>query len=137
MEKITTTSDLELVIVLLTQDGREYLIDGKKLEEYHIIDPTEKYIKVRCRIKGDKEFVAEKQSENTEGIQDKWYLSKTSFEGIDGVPCFVVTIPSDTFTTRGVLEVAVMTKEDNINFSDDTKDMESIFERTEVYYVYQ
>lgn len=137
MEKITTTSDLELVIVLLTQEGREYLIDGKKIEVYHIIDPSEKYIKVRCRIKGDKEFVAEKQSDNTEGITDKWYLSTTSFEGIDDVPCFVVTIPSNTFTTRGVLEVAVMTKEDNDNFSDETKDMESIFERTEVYYVYQ
>lgn len=137
MEKITTTSDLELVIVLLTQEGREYLIDGKKIESYHIIDPTENYVKVRCRIKGDKEFVVEKLSEETEGIKDKWYVSKTSFEEIDDVPCFVVTIPSNTFTTRGILEVAVMTKEYNENFSDEAKDMESIFERTEVYYVYQ
>lgn len=137
MEKITTTSDVELVIVLLTQDGREELINGKKIESYHIINPTEKYIKVRCRIKGDKEFVVEKQSEDTEGIIDKWYLSTTSFEEIDEVPCFVVTIPSNTFTTRGVLEVAVMTKEYNENFSDEAKDMESIFERTEVCYVYQ
>jgi hypothetical protein len=64
------------------------------------------------------------------------YESTTNILGVD-VDSLVVTIPSGTFKSNGTLEIAITSNEANVNFPDKTKDTESVFERTEVYYVSQ
>lgn len=136
MERVTTSSDIELVVVQLTKEGRAKVSKGASITMNDIIDPKNKYIKVRCRVKGnEEEFIATKTTDN---ICTNCYESKTYIGGIKDVPCIVVTIPSYTFKIGGALEASVTTKENNTHFVDDnTKDTESIFEKTEVFYVSQ
>lgn len=137
MEKVTTTSDIELMIVPLNKEGQERINEGLSLIGYEhcILGVEGKYYKVRCRLRGrGVEFIA------THDINNKCvncYESTTSIGDVENVPTLVITIPSDTFKSNGTLEVAVMTNETNSNFPDNTKDTESVFEKTEVYYVSQ
>jgi hypothetical protein len=114
MKKVTTTSDVELKVNLTDKDGVSY-------------NPAGKYIKVRLKVnRHGKEFVA---TQMTDGTKENCY--------IDDNGVFVVTIPSNTFDTSGYLWIAVTTVEANEYFKDKTKDVESEFERLEVYYVNQ
>lgn len=136
MERVTTTSDIELVMVQLTKEGREKVSKGLRLNESDVINPeSEEYIKIRCRVKGnDNEFIATK----IEGKYTNCYSSTIFVGGLEECSCLVVCIPSNTFTIGGALEASVTTKEDAPDrFPDDTKDTETIFEKTEVYYVSQ
>lgn len=134
MKKVTTTSDVELMIVPLNKEGQERINKGLTLIGYEhcVLGVEGKYYKVRCRLKGI-EFIA---THNTNNDCVNCYESTTNIGGVD-VDSLVVTIPSNTFKSNGTLEVAVMTSENNSNFPDNTKDTESIFEKTEVYYVSQ
>lgn len=136
MERVTTTSDIELVVVQLTKDGRERISRGHRITINDVVDPNEEnYIKIRCRVKNNTDdFIATKIGKELVNC----YISTTSVGGLNNVPCLIVTIPSNTFTIGGALEASVTTKEDAPDrFPDDTKDTESIFEKTEVYYVVQ
>lgn len=135
MERVTTSSDIELVVVQLTKEGRAKVSKGTSITKDDIIDPVGKYIKVRCRVKGnEEEFIATKTTDNQ---YTNCYKSETEIGGIKDVSCIVVTIPSYTFKIGGALEAAVTTNEINGSFTDGTKDTESIFEKTEVFYVSQ
>lgn len=136
MERVTTSSDIELVVVQLTKEGREKVSKGLRLSINDVIDTdSEEYIKIRCRVKGNEnEFIATK----IEGKYTNCYSSKTFVGGLEDCSCLVVCIPSNTFTIGGALEASVTTREDAPDrFPDNTKDTETIFEKTEVYYVSQ
>lgn len=134
MRKVTTTSDVELVIVPLTKKGQDRVNKGQTLKGYEdcVLDVQGRYYKVRCRLKGV-EFVAVHSKIN---ICVNCYESTANIGGID-VNSLVVTIPSGTFKSSGTLEIAITSSEVNENFTDKTKDTESVFEKTEVYYVSQ
>lgn len=135
MERVTTTSDVELVIVPLNKEGQDRVNKGQTLDGYEdcVLGVQGRYYKVRCRLKGV-EFVA---THNTDNICENCYESTTDIGGLQGVPALVVTIPSGTFKSNGTLEIAITSNEANVNFPDNTKDTESVFEKTEVYYVSQ
>lgn len=135
MERVTTTSDVELVIVPLTKEGQDRVNKGQTLNGYEdcVLGVEGKYYKVRCRLKGV-EFVA---IHNTDNTCVNCYESEVEIGDVVGVPALVVTIPSGTFKSNGQLEMAITTNEQNSNFPDKTKDTESVFEKTEVYYVNQ
>jgi hypothetical protein len=134
MRKVTTTSDVELVIVPLNKEGQDRVNKGQTLIGYEhcLLGVKNKYYKVRCRLKGV-EFEAVHKADNT---CVNCYESTTNILGVD-VDSLVVTIPSGTFKSNGTLEIAITSNEANVNFPDKTKDTESVFERTEVYYVSQ
>lgn len=134
MEKVTTTSDVELVIVPLNKEGQDRVNKGQTLIGYEhcLLGVKNKYYKVRCRLKGV-EFKAVHKVDNT---CVNCYESTTNILGVD-VDSLVITIPSGTFKSNGTLEIAITSNEANVNFPDKTKDTESVFERTEVYYVSQ
>jgi hypothetical protein len=134
MRKVTTTSDVELVIVPLNKEGQDRVNKGQTLIGYEhcLLGVKNKYYKVRCRLKGV-EFEAVHKADNT---CVNCYESTTNILGVD-VDSLVVTIPSGTFKSNGTLEIAITSNEANVNFPDKTKDTESVFERTEVYYVNQ
>lgn len=134
MRKVTTTSDVELVIVPLNKEGQDRVNKGQTLIGYEhcLLGVKNKYYKVRCRLKGV-EFEAVHKADNT---CVNCYESTTNIGGVD-VESLVVTIPSGTFKSNGTLEIAITSNEANVNFPDKTKDTESVFERTEVYYVSQ
>lgn len=135
MRKVTTTSDVELVIVPLTKEGQDRVNKGQTLNGYEhcVLGVQGKYYKVRCRLKGV-EFEA---VHNTDNTCVNCYEKKVEIGGVQNVDALVVTIPSGTFKSNGTLEIAITSNEVNMNFPDDTKDTESVFERTEVYYVSQ
>jgi hypothetical protein len=135
MKKVTTTSDVELIIVPLNKEGQDRVNKGETLKgyEYCVLGVKGKYYKVRCRLKGA-EFVA---LHNTDNTCVNCYESTTDIGGIQNVSAIIVTIPSNTFRTSGTLEIAITSNEANVNFPDKTKDTESVFEKTEVYYVSQ
>ena len=135
MKKITTTSDVELVIVPLNKEGQDRVNKGQTLNGYEdcVLDVEGKYYKVRCRLK-DVEFEAVHKED---GTCVNCYESTAEIGGLKNVPALVVTIPSGTFKSNGTLEIAITSNEANVNFPDKTKDTESIFEKTEVYYVSQ
>lgn len=135
MKKVTTTSDVELVIVPLTKEGQDRVNKGQTLIGYEncVLGVEDKYYKVRCRLKGV-EFEAVHKVDNT---CVNCYESTAEIGGLQDVPALVVTIPSGTFKSNGTLEIAITSNEANVNFPDKTKDTESVFERTEVYYVSQ
>ena len=117
MKRITTTSDVELKVNLTDKDGLIY-------------NPKGEYIKVRLKVnRNGKEFVA---TQMTDGTQKNCYIEKKDNDNV-----FVVTIPSNTFDTSGYLWIAVTTSEMSSHFEDNAKDVESEFERLEVYYVNQ
>jgi hypothetical protein len=134
MKKVTTTSDVELVIVPLNKEGQDRVNKGQTLIGYEhcLLGVKNKYYKVRCRLKGV-EFEAVHKADNT---CVNCYESTTNILGVD-VDSLVVTIPSGTFKSNGTLEIAITSNEANVNFPDNTKDTESVFEKTEVYYVSQ
>jgi hypothetical protein len=134
MRKVTTTSDVELVIVPLNKEGQDRVNKGQTLIGYEhcLLGVKNKYYKVRCRLKGV-EFEAVHKADNT---CVNCYESTTNILGVD-VDSLVVTIPSGTFKSNGTLEIAITSNEANVNFPDKTKDTESVFDRTEVYYVNQ
>lgn len=135
MKKVTTTSDVELVIVPLTKEGQDRVNKGQTLIGYEncVLGVEGKYYKVRCRLKGV-EFEAVHKVDNT---YVNCYESTAEIGGLQDVPALVVTIPSGTFKSNGTLEIAITSNEANVNFPDKTKDTESVFEKTEVYYVSQ
>lgn len=135
MKKVTTTSDVELIIVPLNKEGQDRINKGQTLIGYEncVLGVEDKYYKVRCRLKGV-EFVA---IHNTDNTCINCYESTTDIGDIQNVSALIVTIPSGTFRTNGTLEIAITSNEANVNFPDNTKDTESVFEKTEVYYVSQ
>lgn len=132
--KVTTTSDVELEVVLLTDEGKTKVMNGEPITENDVINIEEKKF-VQVRVRQNKDGVIYTASYNN-GECVNCYLDSVM---IDGVECksLVVTIPSNTYSDNGYLWVAVTTNEDNEHFSDGTKDTETIFEKTEVQYVSQ
>jgi hypothetical protein len=135
MKKVTTTSDVELIIVPLNKEGQDRVNKGQTLNGYEdcVLGVEGKYYKVRCRVKGV-EFVA---IHPIEGTCKNCYESTTDIGGLQDVPALLVTIPSGTFKSNGILEIAITSNEASDHFIDNTKDTESVFEKTEVYYVSQ
>lgn len=133
-ERRTTTSDVELEVVLLTQDGKDKILNGEPITIADVVDVnTSKYIKVRFRLNKDGLIFT---ASYIDGVFTHCYLSSIEIDGIQ-CPSLVVTIPSGTFSDNGYLWVAVTTAEDNEHFEDGKKDTESEFEKTEVQYVNQ
>lgn len=133
MKKVTTTSDVELIIVPLNKDGQDKVNKGESIDNSNLLGIDSKYYKIRCKL-GFVEFIA---IHNTDNSCRNCYESTVDIGGLSNVPCIVITIPSNTFRTAGNLEIAFRTSEPNVNFPDNTKDTESVFEKTEVYYVSQ
>lgn len=132
--KVTTTSDVELEVVLLTDEGKTKVENGEPITKDDVIN-IEKNTFIQVRVRQNKDGVIYTASYNS-GECVNCYIDNVM---IDGVECksLVVTIPSNTYSDNGYLWVAVTTNEDNEHFFDGTKDTESIFEKTEVQYVYQ
>lgn len=131
--KVTTTSDVELEVVLLTDEGKTKVENGEPISSVDIMSIDDRFIKVRVRL--GKDGVIYTASYNS-GECVNCYIDSVV---INDVECksLVIVIPSGTYNDNGYLWVAVTTNEESKHFSDGTKDTESIFEKTEVQYVYQ
>lgn len=130
MQRVTTASDVELQVFLLTDKGKCKLANGEELSaEDSLFSPAKDYefhLKIDKSI--DEPFVA--KWENVNGTN--CYLVEGEF-----VNSLVITIPSDTFKINGRLMIAVVTNETNYQFEDDYKQTVTEYEKTEVYYVLQ
>lgn len=132
--KVTTTSDVELEVVLLTDEGKTKVENGEPITKDDVIN-IEKNTFIQIRVRQNKDGAIYTASYNS-GECVNCYIDSVV---INDVECksLVIVIPSGTYNDNGYLWVAVTTNEESKHFSDGTKDTESIFEKTEVQYVSQ
>jgi hypothetical protein len=135
-KKISTNSDVELELILLTNEGRIKIENEESITIDDIIDPNTNYVKVRVRQNKDgQEFIAYFNGD-TDSEAQNCYVGEKTYNELN-VPVLVITIPSGTFTENGYLWVAIETREESDYFEDNYKNTEGLFEKTEVNYVAQ
>ncbi len=79
-ERRTTTSDVELEVVLLTQDGKDKILNGESITIADVVDVnTSKYIKVRFRLNKDGLIFT---ASYIDGVFTHCYLSSIEINGI-------------------------------------------------------
>jgi hypothetical protein len=133
MVRVTTESDVELQVLLLTDEGKRKLADGEELKPEDVWFKPDKKVEVRLKIdkSSDEPFVVDFNPDNS--IQVNCYWETIGEE----LYALVVTIPSNTFKISGRLMISIATNEENFNFADDDKRTVTEYEKTEVFYVMQ
>jgi hypothetical protein len=133
MVRVTTESDVELQVLLLTDEGKRKLADGEELKPEDLWFNPDKKVEVRLKIdkSSDEPFIVHFNPDISTQINCYW---ETIGEELYAL---VVTIPSNTFKISGRLMISIATNEENINFADDDKRTVTEYEKTEVFYVMQ
>ena len=139
MVRVTTASDVELQVLLLTDDGKRKFEDGESITASDVLfNPEDINTNIEIYLKIDKSqdepFVAKFVSKDN--TQENCYAEPITLEDGTKPYILVVTIPSNTFSTHGRLMMSIQTNKADDHFVDGKLTVTQ-YEKTEVYYVMQ
>lgn len=139
MVRVTTASDVELQVLLLTDEGKRKFEDGESITASDVLfNPEDEETNIEIYLKidksQDKPFVAKFVSKD--GTQENCYKEEITLEDGTKPYILVVTIPSNTFSTHGRLMMSIQTNKANEYFKDGKLTVTQ-YEKTEVHYVMQ
>lgn len=145
--KITTSSDVELQVLLLTDEGKRKFERNEELKKDDFLLNPDKANDITIYFKIDKSFdepfiVKFSTTKNQE--TDIWERTEVNctvgdYTLEDGsiVSILKCYIPSGTFTTSGRLMLSIETNDRHFGFEDKKQLTVGLYEKTEVHYVVQ
>lgn len=139
MVRVTTASDVELQVLLLTDEGKRKFEDGESITASDVLfNPEDINTNIEIYLKidksQDKPFVAKFVSKDS--TIENCYIESITLEDGTKPYVLVVTIPSNTFSTHGRLMMSIQTNKEDSHFVDGKLTVTQ-YEKTEVYYVMQ